>query len=216
MQIHGHPIRPHGGVAVGRGDDPARTPQPPQPPRRLVHHQPPRRADVRVRLGQQDLNDVQPHPGMRRREPPRPRHGGVGAIVGQHQHLVAFRVERTPRRIDLRGQRGERGGDARFLVVDGDGHAEFATGGGRFVHQGPGGRGQAGKIKRVPISPGGSVQGAGDRRGIHAVGGGVWGPGRGLRTIRWPITLGMYPADASRVPGQFRPAARPGTIQGHT
>ena len=59
---------------------------------------------------------------MRRRETPRQLDRPVGAVVRQDEHLVEPGVQRVPREIDLCRQRRQGADDARFLVVDRNGH----------------------------------------------------------------------------------------------
>jgi hypothetical protein len=127
-----HPAGRNHRIAVRGGDHSARAPQQREAAAGFIHDEPPRRADVRVRLGQPGFNDVQPHPGMIGAETPRNLGGAIGAVVGQDENLEAVGIERGACEIHLTGQRAERRRDGIRLVVNRHGHGHFAGGGGRF------------------------------------------------------------------------------------
>jgi hypothetical protein len=123
-QRRGDPGRRDARVGVGRGDDAALATQQREAPGRLVHQQPARVADVRVRLGQIALDDVQPEVRIAPRVPPGNLCRVIAAVVDQQDDLEDGRIERRAGQVALPGQRLQRSGQQLGLVTrrDNDRH----------------------------------------------------------------------------------------------
>ena len=147
-QVGRHPAGPHAGIAIGRGDDPLPPPDEVQAAASFVHHEPPGRAHVRVRLVQRDFDQVQAQAGMLRGERADEVAGLVRAVVREDQDLVTRGVKPFAVGPHLARQRPQGRLDVCLFIVDRDGHAQLARRQRRRADQRPGSRGQSGEVER--------------------------------------------------------------------
>lgn len=88
-----------------------------------------------VRSLQRHLDDMESEPAVRRAEGSCGLNGAIGAIICQDKHFITGRIQRATGEVRLSRERAEGGGDAAFLVVNRNRHAQLTPGRRRFVHE---------------------------------------------------------------------------------